>query len=265
MAGTRKSGLAPVGAINGPMAPAYRALLPAWLAAMVDEAEAAMALEIEVTVDPAQAKGCPGEPDPLACQMSASFARVLVPTEGYFPAGSVLHELLHLRRVLVEGVPRLVVADTLPDELWSLRLVDTLVAQDNALEHLVIVPREVEVLPERRAYWEAKMVRIWSDLAAGMGSPADQREAALANWFFLRHVLPDSPSTAMAETVLANLGLMEAAEAAVAQMSPVLSDKVALTNAWFEVAGIDRGLVDFEYIDPRVGTTRRTPMSHHAG
>ena len=67
-----------------------------------------------------------------------------------------------------------VVADTLPDELWSPRLVDSLVAQDNALEHLVMVPREVEVLPERRAYWEAKMVRIWSDLAAGKGSPADR-------------------------------------------------------------------------------------------
>lgn len=260
MAGTRESDITFDGAINGRMPPAYRALLPAWLAAMVDEAEAAMALPIEVTVDPAQAKGSPDEPDPLACQMSASFARVLVPTEGYFPAGSVLHELLHLRRFLVEGIPRLVVADALPDELWSPRLVDSLVAHDNALEHLVMVPREVEVLPERRAYWEAKMVRIWSDLAAGKGSPADQREAALANWFFLRHVLPGSPSTATAETVLDNFGLMEAAEAAVAQMSPVLSDKVALTNAWFGVAGIDRGLADFEYIDSRARTTRRIPM-----
>lgn len=79
MARTKKSGLAPVGATNGRMAPAYRALLPAWLAVMVDEAEAAMALEIEVIVHPAQAKGRPDEPDPLACQMSASFARVLVP------------------------------------------------------------------------------------------------------------------------------------------------------------------------------------------
>lgn len=224
-----------------------------------------MALQIEVTVDPAQAKGRPDEPDPLACQMSASFARILVPAEGYFPAGSVLHELLHLRRILVEGVPRLVVADTLSDELWSLRLVDRLVAQDNALEHLVIVPREVEVLPERRAYWEAKMVRIWSDLAAGLGSPADQREVALANWFFLRQVLPGSPSTAKAEAVLSNLGLMEAAEATVAQMSPVLSDKVALTSAWFGVAGIDRGLADFEYIDARAGTTRQIPMATPAG
>ena len=205
-----------------------------------------MELQIEVTVDPAQAKGRPDEPDPLACQMSASSARILVPAEGYFPPGSVLHELLHLRRVLVEGVPRLVVAETLSDELWSPRLVDSLVAQDNALEHLVIVPREVEVLPERRAYWEAKMVRIWGDLAAGMGSPADRREAALANWFFLRHVLPGSPSARAAETVLANLGLMEAAEAGVAQMSLVLSDKVALTSGWFGVAGIDRGLADFE-------------------
>lgn len=122
------------------MAPAYRALLPAWLAAMVDEAEAAIALEIEVTVDPAQAKGRPDEPDPLACQMSASFARVLVPTEGYFPTGSVLHELLQLRRVLVEGVPRLVVADTLPDELWSRRLADALVAQSSALERRGLLP-----------------------------------------------------------------------------------------------------------------------------
>jgi hypothetical protein len=247
------------------MTPAYRALLPAWLAAMVDEAEAAMALQIEVTVDPAQAKGRPDEPDPLACQMSASSARILVPAEGYFPAGSVLHELLHLRRVLVDGVPRLVVADTLSDDLWSPRLVDSLVAHDNALEHLVIVPREMEVLPERRAYWEAKMVRVWSDLASGMGSPVNQRQAALVNWFFLRRVLPGSPSTATAEAVLANLALMEAAEAGVAQMSPVLSDKIALTSAWFRVAGIDRELADFEYIDSRAGTTRRIPMTSPAG
>lgn len=248
------------------MAPAYQVLLPAWLAAMVDELEAETALQIEVTVDPAQAKGRPDEPDPLACQMSASCARILVPAEGYFPAGSVLHELLHLQRVLVEGVPRLVVADTLSDELWSPRLVDSLVAQDNALEHLVIVPREMDLLPERRDYWEAKMVRVWGDLAAaGMGSLADRREAALANWFFLRHVLPGSPSTETAETVLASLGLMEAAEAGVAQMSPVLSDKVALTGAWFEVAGIDRGLADFEYIDSRAGATRRIPMASAAG
>ncbi|GAA0750333.1 hypothetical protein LRH25_20300 [Ideonella azotifigens] len=94
---------------------------------------------------------------------------------------------------------------------------------------------------------------------------ADQRAAALANWFFLRHVLPGSPSTATAETVLANLGLMETAEAGVAQMALVLSDKVALTNAWFGVAGIDRGPADFEYIDSRAGTTRRIPMVPPAG
>jgi hypothetical protein len=58
---------------------------------------------------------------------------------------------------------------------------------------------------------------------------------------------------------------MEAAEAGVSQMSPVLSDKIALTSAWFRVAGIDRELADFEYIDSRAGTTRRIPMTSPAG
>jgi len=81
----------------------------------------------------------------------------------HFPNVSVFHELQHIRRVFLEGVPRITACEDF--ELWSPQLDTALAKLDNNLEHLVIVPRELEVYPERRAYWEIRVQRFLDRLA----------------------------------------------------------------------------------------------------
>lgn len=103
---------------------------------MVADIENAIGFPVEVVVAPERARGVPGEPDALACQIEIAAARILVPDPEQFRPGSALHELLHIRRILVEGVPRL--TDCEDYEPWTPQIASALTMQDNCIEHLAI-------------------------------------------------------------------------------------------------------------------------------
>lgn len=142
------------------MTPDFARALPGWLREFIDETEASIGFEIQVAVSPLR--------EVMACEVDTGRAVILTPSREAFKAGSVLHELLHIQRILVDGVPRLLLADSYPDSPAALQIESSLVYNDNMLEHLVIVPIELERVPDVE-----RIGRPWY-LGTGMRSPMER-------------------------------------------------------------------------------------------
>lgn len=231
------------------MHPAYLNQLPDWVVELVNHTEAASGLPVDVIVAPDRIRAGEDAPGLLACVPGATYARILTPVEGHFPHDAVVHELLHLRRQLVHGVPRLALSEAHQDD-WS-PAIDTAIARnDNFLEHLVIVPNELGYVPQRRAFWERRIERSWRRLNALHDWMADDTILALSIWVLMRHVLPHSAWTQLGHEVMGARNLMDRANAALHSMVPVLNNKPALAAAWFHAAGLPAGWIDLEYLTP---------------
>lgn len=125
-----------------------------------------------------------------------------------------------------------------------------LTKHDNAFEHLIIVPRELHVLPERKEYWEGVMKRCWDGIAEGQGDEVSRSQLSLACWAFLRYVLPSSASVEIARTVLIASDAFDRAEQFCAALFPVLKDKKAAMRIWFEYQEIPLEMASLEYFNP---------------
>ncbi|MGU7778665.1 hypothetical protein [Burkholderia sp. PU8-34] len=240
----------------------YFNLLPAQLKDMIREIEHEIGFPIDVAVDPARARDLEDGPVPMACEVGPRVARLLISAADQFPPGAVFHELQHILRFLVEGVPCLV--DCQDYELWNPEMGTALTRHDNALEHLVIVPRELEVFAERRAHWEAVIARVWAGIGAGEGSDVARRQLGMACWVFLQLVMPESPSVDSARRILQRSGAMESAERFCQALRPALVDKSAAIRVWFEHQGIPLEMASLKYFVPREGRSWEVPLAERA-
>ena len=235
----------------------YLKQLPSWLVDIVIDTEKSIGFPIEVRVNRPTPQSQRTNRTSFTCNMSAYHARIITPSVGLFSYDSVFHELLHIRRHLVNNIPRLAASENIPDGEWSPLIEDCITAHDNALEHLAIVPIEINKLPSRREYWENKIKPAWPHLATASIFNEEVKHSALAEWIFLRHVFPESPQITAAYSALASLGLKDKADEAFDRLPALIIDKVELTRTWIEICGFNKNLIDFEYLDPARGTTTR--------
>lgn len=225
---------------------------------LAEELEQASGVNVVVELAPDRANILPDQPVSLACVVYPHGAKILIPAQDYFPDGSVLHELLHIRRFLVDGVPRLTVCETY--EPWSPEISKSLTLQDNSIEHLIIVPEELSLRPERREHWERVMKRVWQQLDADGLSEMDRRQSALANWFFIQHVLPESAVLPLARIVLDRFDLSDLAKCFWEALLPVLSVKERAVRVWFEHLDVPLEMVSLEYLNTHDGTRKEVPL-----
>lgn len=217
------------------------------------EVEKAAGVDIKVIPDLKQNEGGTTGQGKLAIVINAQSIQLYAPTNGYFPDGSVRHEALHVQRFHVEGVPKLVLAD---DEEWDKQFSDGLGDLDNALEHIVIVPLELQFHPDRHTHWEAVM----QDVCLGLPNvPEGERQIAVClHWTFLRHVLPDSPSVEIARNFANDHALLEMAEHFADQFIAVMASKeeiVSLLYRTFPEIPLNRAAL--EYINSITGTCQK--------
>lgn len=226
----------------------------------VREVEAAAGIEIEVEIDARRAGRGPDGRGILACDIDEDGATILVPSTDYFPDSAVVHEVLHIRRILVDGVPRL--SDNTGYSHWNPQIGSALTDLDNALEHLVIVPEQLERCPESRQHWEQVMARVWQTDLLAIVDFDDQRRWALMHWAFLVIVLPDSPVVAIAQKVLRGLGFTADAERFVDAVKPLLrTSKPALLRTVFEILQLPPDIAVLEYIDALARQTNEVSLS----
>lgn len=188
------------------MQPEYLARLGESVKQFIHDVEKASGIEIQVALDPNLNVGGATGKGKLAVDIKAQSIRILAPTNGYFPEGAVRHEVLHARRIHIENVPMLVLADNAE---WDNNFSSALVALDNAIEHIVIVPEELQFHPERYAHWEAVMRGVCLGLP---NVPEHEQQLALClHWTFLQRVLPNSPSVEIARDFAKSHALSEMA------------------------------------------------------
>lgn len=217
------------------------------------EVEEGAGVGIQVILDPKQNEGGTTGQGKLAIVVNAQKIHLFAPTNGYFPDGAVRHEVLHVQRFHIEKVPKLVLAD---DAEWDKGLSDAMGELDNAIEHVAIVPKELQLHPERLEHWEKVMQHVTLDLA---NIPEYERELAISlHWTFLRHVLPESPSIETLRTFAKKHALLEKADQFFEQFISALPKKEDLVQFLFQsFPGIPRHRVALEYINSTTGTYQK--------
>ena len=231
--------------------------------AFVQEVEYGAGVTIEVNRVAELNTGGPTGQGKLKIDIEAHCVRLMAPTNGYFPNGGVRHEMLHVKRLLVDGVPRLALSETVD---LDPQFENALTTVDNALEHLVIVPIELGYHPERRAHWEAAMQRTWCVDFQREHNQLDRRVSACLHWTFLRHVLPDSPLVDSAIIAMEACDLRSEANDFCDQLIPLLNDKLSVVQLFFSwFSDIPKNKVAVEYLNRIRGTTLLPITANDAG
>ena len=214
------------------------------------EKKCAIELKVEVDAD----RKC------LACEMNQHGARILTPSAGHFPDDSVVHELLHIRRVLLDGIPRIVVCKDYDN--WTPGLETALTGLDNSLEHLVIVPEELKCRPKRSSYWEDKASIKLADLPTVNYSDEKDRERwALMTWVFIHHVLNNEVLDQQAWLLIESLGVSGQASILAAVLPALLHSKEKVVLNCFEHLCLPLDIASLEYIDIQNRDIREIPLA----
>jgi hypothetical protein len=231
----------------------YLARLSKPVQQLVLEVEESADVVINVILDPKQNEGGTTGQGKLAVVINAQSIQLFAPTNGYFPDGAVRHEVLHVRRFHVDGVPKLALADS--DE-WDKSFSDALGALDNAIEHVVIVPEELQFHSDRRKHWETVMQDVCLALP---DVPEDERRLAVClHWTFLRHVLPDSPVIEIARSFAKRHALLELADHFADRFKAVTASKEELVRLLFHTfPEIPKNRAALEYINSMTGTCQK--------
>ncbi len=232
------------------MQPEYLARLSEPVQQFILEVEKGAGVDIKVSLDPNLNEGGTTGQGNLAVNINAQRVRLFAPTNGYFPEGAVRHEVLHVQRFHVERVPKLVLA---VHEKWDKGYSDRLCALDNAIEHIVIVPVELQFHPERREHWEAVM----RDVCLGLpDAPECERPLAVClHWTFLKHVLPNSPQVEVLRYFAKEHALLEKADRFADRFTSLAANKEELVRLlFFTFPETPRNRAALEYINSIKGT-----------
>lgn len=230
----------------------YLRQLPDDLQALVQGMEQQSGIAIQVEVNPARG-------GTMACDVDEHGATILVAREEFFQPASVMHELLHVRRFLVDGVPQIVANDDdqdLPPELYA-----ALTNLDNSLEHLIIVPEEIARIPARRQYWAGVMTRKLQAIRVNPLNPDDRRRHALVNWLFIHHVLMERPQILAADSLLDELELRHEADAFRDAIIPALAVKEETVRRCLAQLNIPFATAGLKYIDIRARRSRAVALA----
>lgn len=220
---------------------------------LVLEVEEGAGVKINVILDPNLNEGGTSGQGNLAVVINAESIQLFAPTNGYFPDGAVRHEVLHVRRFHVDGVPKLALADS---EKWDKGFSDALGELDNAIEHAVIVPEELQFHSDRRKHWETVMQGVCLGFP---DVPEDARRLAVClHWTFLRHVLPDSPAVEIARSFAKEHALLELADHFADRFKAVAANKEELVRLLFHTfPEIPKNRAALEYINSVTGTCQK--------
>lgn len=228
----------------------YLALLGEPVREFVQQVEQTAGVEVRVVLDAKQNEGGASGQGNLAVDIEAQRILLFAPTNGYFPDGAVRHEVLHVRRFHCDGVPKLTLAD---GAVWDKSLSEGLCALDNAIEHVLIVPEELQFHPERRAHWEAVLAGVCGRLSEI--PEAERRLALCLHWTFLHQALPDSPTIQVAQEFAVKHGLLEIANHFAAQFLTVAGSKEDIARLLFATfPELPRGSAALEYINSCTGS-----------
>ena len=225
---------------------------------LVEEIEARIGFEITVKLDSASQLPKSSEPRGLRCEVDQYKAEIASASVDYFPDSSVFHELLHIRRFLVDGIPKLTVCEDY--EPWTPRLESAILHLDNSLEHLVIIPIELRQFPDRRAYWEKRFEAQTRRLFTGELSETDRRWMASLVSVSVEHLGLGREAREAADIVVQRFGAKSLTRVYQEALAATISSKEHLARATFDCFELPLVATCLEYINTSYGSTQYVPL-----
>ncbi len=209
--------------------------------AIIQELENHTQLEIEMVVD--KSRSC------SACEFDLDSLKIIIPGTEAISEVSLWHELTHLKRFCSLDIPSLVECPGMYTA--SLQTSKELTAFDNEMEHLNIVPEEINRFENRQEYWESRYERA---IAVNNLS----REKALRHWLFLHIVLPKSRLISEVDVLINRMQISDYAEKLIREIIPLLNNKEEMVRAYFSQTKSSMNSLCFEYKDYATRTKRHT-------
>lgn len=135
-------------------------------------------------------------------------------------ASTIGHELIHLRRNIVEAVPKI-----FPTQDTELARNCEVLFWENELEHLIIVPEQLNAFSEARAWW----VEHYSSM---LDRDKTNHLSLMFAWSFIRNVLPaESELANCCANLLHKYKIAEPADYLRADLKKAMTDKAELIRS----------------------------------
>ena len=215
---------------------------------LVDDIEKHAGFEISVEKNPQPPpSGWMFDPDALgtACtdERAAIYYRNL-PSE--FTTERAVHELLHLRRYLVESIPRIVPV------VRRGGAEDVFVLLENALEHIRIVPLESKYGVDTSPYWDSNHQSLWKRPDAVFGThPVDIECTCLVAYLEAHFVVKNPHVRQEINERIKAFGFYNEASELVRMAKKVVAQKPRLVKVVLDAMNIDRSVLRLVYFDPK--------------
>ncbi len=171
-------------------------------------------------------------------------------------AHGVTHELLHVQRYWVCGIPQIQPARNVEANLAPCSRIG------NELEHLAIVPRERDYGFDSSKYWNAVARAKWNRWPWPEMSALDHRNSALLGRASLT-LVTDLDVHKLAEEHLRTDGLTGEAERFANRINHFLSDKPRAALCAARFLKVPKGLLHLVYFDVRNRTRQIAEMPDH--
>lgn len=219
---------------------------------LVQDIESHIDDDIDVKVD--ESRSCV-----LACEVDKQGAAILTHKHDYFPEDSVLHELLHIRRICLDKVPQLVVCDNFDN--WTPELETGLKPLDNNLEHLIIVPEELKYRPDRKEYWKNRIINKIETFDDQIRVNQIQAFDTLIYRVLIHHVLKDDDLKIKIDEIISP-DLKNISQEFHDKIVLYLDSKEKLVKVCFNYINISDKAVCLEYIDCKNHSSYKNSLSN---
>jgi len=234
-----------------------RAALPKKVLELADEIEAFAGQDLAVKEDPNPVSET--DPNPLAARIEVSHdgACIYLPDPQHIDPRDILHELLHAHRYWVEGIPQMMPLPTdNSDGNWYITS-----SIENAIEHMVIVPRETDYGFDPYPYWNATNAHVWAlyPWPNLIGNHFIRRKDCLLGWLDYDLVTDDNVRKLMEDSLKAE-GLYEEAEKFRKKMRFLMSNKPRQLACAVRFLNIPRNEARVAYLDIKTKERRSEPI-----
>jgi len=171
----------------------------------------------------------------------------------------VTHELLHIHRYWIDGAPQLVPAEG-KDTPGNVRACGDV---ENALEHLIIVPRETGYGFGSTGFWNAVAKKLWEGHPwRDITDPLDRRNKALLGRLGLE-LATDKEVLARAAACLRSEGLSDEVERFATRINQFLGDKPRAVGCAIRFLKAPKGVTRLVYMDVRKRQWHSAPIPAH--
>ncbi|MCK5746902.1 MAG: hypothetical protein KAH44_11840, partial [Oricola sp.] len=219
---------------------------------LLHEIEQFAGIRVEFWLYPEDSIPDGSNPFAATLQVHRDAADILVRDPDRTTSQQVLHELLHLQRYWMEGVPQVVPVGTDPGN-W-----DITSQIENVLEHLVIIPRERERGIDSFPYWRENLCGFWKSYPwPNLQNDFARRKNALLSWLQLEDLEPSIELRTIAENALRSEGLLTEAKRLRSRIKLKIRDKPQMIAHALQASRIPRNNVRLLYFDVKARSEQR--------